>query len=271
MTLTEYQAMIHTDRQITNHKSSITNPLGFTLIELLVVIAIIALLMAILMPALQRVREQARAVGCMSNLKQWGLIFSMYTDEHNGEFEEGLVAGRHWIVALRPYFSGKNDTDLFFCPSATRFIEASGGIWGHDTAWAFDSGLGLDHGSYGINGFVETNTRQGAQKHWKNKNVAGAAYVPLFLEANRLDGWPEAVDEPPTFDGEFNTGEGNNMRRFCMNRHKGFVNCLFLDFSARKVGLKELWRLTWHREWTKDINQRGMPVWPDWMNQFKDY
>jgi len=262
--------MVYTGRQIINHKSSIINPHGFTLIELLVVIAIIALLMAILMPALQRVREQARSVTCLSNLKQWGLIFSMYTEEHNGEFERGLDRGHHWIVALRPYFSGLTDTDLFFCPSANRFIENSGG-WGHDTAWAFDSGLGLDHGSYGINGFVETNTRQGEQKHWKNKNVKGAAYVPLFLGANRLDGWPEAVDAPPSFDGEFQLGEGNNMQRFCMNRHKGFVNCLFLDFSARKAGLKELWRLNWHREWTKDINSRGMPIWPDWMNQFKDY
>src|SRR4030042_2888407 len=50
---------------------------AFTLIELLVVIAVIALLMAILMPALQRVKEQGRTISCQANLRQWGLFFSM--------------------------------------------------------------------------------------------------------------------------------------------------------------------------------------------------
>ncbi|MHC4326363.1 MAG: type II secretion system protein [Planctomycetota bacterium] len=61
---------------------------GFTLIELLVVIAIIAILMAILMPALQRVKEQAGSVACQSNLKQMGLVVSMYTQDYDGKFHQ---------------------------------------------------------------------------------------------------------------------------------------------------------------------------------------
>ncbi len=51
---------------------------GFTLIELLVVIAIIAMLLAILTPALKKVKDQAREVVCKSNLHQWGLIFMLF-------------------------------------------------------------------------------------------------------------------------------------------------------------------------------------------------
>jgi prepilin-type N-terminal cleavage/methylation domain-containing protein len=57
---------------------------AFTLIELLVVIAIIALLMAVFLPSLQRVRNQARAVVCRAHLRQWGQTLSLYVDDHQG-------------------------------------------------------------------------------------------------------------------------------------------------------------------------------------------
>ena len=63
---------------------------------------------------------------------------------------------------------------------------------------------------------------------------------------------------------------------FCINRHNGHINGLFLDWSVRKVGLKELWTLKWHMQfdtankWTK---AGGMQPenWPEWMRNFKDY
>ena len=89
---------------------------GFTLIELLVVISIIALLMSMLMPALARVREQAKAVACQVELKQWATVWHAYFNENNNL----LIHDFHWPGLLRPYYE---DVDLLKCPSATKTLE----------------------------------------------------------------------------------------------------------------------------------------------------
>jgi len=58
------------------------------------------------------------------------------------------------------------------------------------------------------------------------------------------------------------------MKAFCLNRHDEGINGLFVDFSTRKIGLKELWRLKWHREFNIHA---APPVWPEWMKRFRDY
>ncbi|MHC4568031.1 MAG: type II secretion system protein, partial [Planctomycetota bacterium] len=79
---------------------------GFTLIELLVVIAIIAILMAIMMPALQRVREQAREITCRSNLRQYGVAQAMYLDDHDDRYPSAwrsLVANERPVAGYERY------------------------------------------------------------------------------------------------------------------------------------------------------------------------
>ena len=91
---------------------------GFTLIELLVVIAIIAILMAILMPALERVREQARGIGCMSNQKTIGLAYVMYADENDSGMCGGMARYAPingvppWVMPPLDYAGGGNFTEM---------------------------------------------------------------------------------------------------------------------------------------------------------------
>jgi prepilin-type N-terminal cleavage/methylation domain-containing protein len=267
---------------------------GFTLIELLVVIAIIALLMAILMPALARVKEQARTTGCLANLRQWNFVSAMYTEDNDGKFWSGYGStGYWWPWQLERRLLDWKMNKTWFCPTAKKPIIDENGVqiptfnifnaWGifkgsHGGRNAPPDGVA---GSYSINGYLLTIPTDAAfyggkpaSDGWRTPSVAGASNVPLFVDALRFDLWPLETELPAEY--EFAAWSSNEMARCCINRHVGFVSCSFLDYSAGKVGLKELWTLKWH----KSFNTSGPYTlaggvqandWPEWIRPFRDY
>lgn len=269
---------------------------GFTLIELLVVIAIIAVLMAILMPALQRVRKQARGAVCLAHLKQWGLIWSMYFDDHNGKMPDvqsglGTQGGWHrgfWVTVLAPQWEKR--PEILLCPSAKKTGTRTQGSY--DIIGSYDQAYnqgrynyrGRDGEllenvmcSYGMNLFASSTPVdvQGRPKqyHFQNQNqVRRTGEIPVFVDAMWRGGGPSYDEERdyiphPRENGGW-TGYGYEMQHFAMDRHGGGVNVLFLDGSAKKVRVRKLWGLLWHEGYDQRRAERfDESFWPEWMPQ----
>jgi prepilin-type N-terminal cleavage/methylation domain-containing protein/prepilin-type processing-associated H-X9-DG protein len=106
---------------------------GFTLIELLVVIAIIAILAALLLPALGKAKEKTRRVNCMSNARQIGLACMVYATENQDNLPQGTMDG-DW-----PHDMSRVNVDLMLNAGATRKVFYCAGtlaiIKGDDTRW----------------------------------------------------------------------------------------------------------------------------------------
>ena len=160
------------------------------------------------------------------------------------------------------------------CPAATKPLSEGGqnpfAAWGLFADGSF--------GSYGFNEWLcNRTTGSNADNYYKQVDIKPADKIPVFLDCFWYDVWPFHTDQPPLYDGATESLAGSNeMRRVCLNRHNGAVNCAFLDWSIRKVGLKELWTLNWHNNfdirgsWTIAGNVESSD-WPEWMRSFKDY
>jgi prepilin-type N-terminal cleavage/methylation domain-containing protein len=273
-------------------------PRAFTLIELLVVIAVVALLTALLVPALSRARKHARAMICLSNLKQWGTTFALYMQENEGRLPAGQINAL-WILRGRlTSQAGPNEPQvrqnvrtqgIARCPMATQspnpdFPPSPYGnppvhvIQGDvSRAWEiinpappFQASYGLNLALFQYNPWMRSGASTGSEM--STFSIRGGAGIPVLLDSSMPISYVSASVPPPPLPSVPIGGMGP----FCVNRHEGCVGGLFLDWSVRKIGLKELWTLKWYPSfntagpWTK-AGGVTREKWPEWMRGFRDY
>ena len=189
-----------------------------------------------------------------------------------------VVAGRSW-----------ERKELLLCPMATRpksipepKFEANGDTFSawQTRVWDEPAPRPIHVGSYGWNYRlgepVVVDLLDGRGIGPTEARARAGATIPVYLDcifcAMGPDRWREP---PPAYECYVEVGV-TAIGYSCINRHEGGVNCLFLDWSVRKVGLKELWTLKWNKwfdtrgPWTT-AGGATPEDWPEWMRKFKDY
>jgi prepilin-type N-terminal cleavage/methylation domain-containing protein len=270
---------------------------GFTLIELLVVIAIIAILAAMLLPALAKAKDKARAANCTSNLHQWGLVWNIYTGDNSDSFPTGASpdgtqdsnARSAWFNALQ-LSSGQRHL-IETCPSAVStnwdlstpggqgtfggltlaFLFPAQGTGGSGVSDAYENS---EPGSYGANLWIY-NTQvdiQGRahQNHWRKLSGSSLpAQTPLIADSMWRGGGPYFEGGAETYQAAVQPGvssgdAGKEMEHFTVPRHGSgkFTQLVFFDGSASSSKVKNLWYLKWHRNWDQSyVENVILPGW----------
>ena len=295
----DHHTMFSPERPLSGRRESPIHS-GFTLIELLVVIAIIAILAAMLLPALSASKQRAYRAQCFSNLHQWGVCFALYGGDNNDSMPPGWSPALNntsgeWMSTLRTYYSNPN---IRLCPSAITMRSSlpsgsqfnnnsdnsliSWGIFGTNGYPVAYWGVTGDYGSYGMNAWAMNPPASSVgvymsgptSDYWRKGSPSGGnvTQIPLFADCI-FDGAPPLdKDTPVSHKGWYipSPGAGSGMSNFSIVRHNGHspVDMCFADSSVRDVGIKELWTLNWSRSFNTTY-MASLNSWPTWMGAYK--
>jgi prepilin-type N-terminal cleavage/methylation domain-containing protein/prepilin-type processing-associated H-X9-DG protein len=228
---------------------------AFTLVELLVVIGIIALLISILLPALNKAKQAANTTTCLSNLRQWTMAWQLYCQDNKDQsfgYNAGK-AGSLWMEALNPYIK-RDSPNVRTCPQAVQLsvrpVVLGCNPGSFDSSWVWTPYAG----SYAVNGFRYRNYQQGsATFDFPNENIPNASHkksaiAVTFADSAWVDFWAINTKQDPSSDPEQYKSPDVSAQwghlRLAM-RHNKAANVAFGDGSARTVRAAGLWTLCW--------------------------